>query len=177
MSKRLEATITCPNCRKQFEYTLYRSIWGEYPANRELVMSNKINVATCDICTTETKLVFPFMYTNAKQCFAVWWEPVYDPQIDTDTDGYISMLGKDNYLATAPRIKDWEEFKNTIIKFENGELETKPPEMSPKLNNLMEGVIKDLEKNSKKKSGCLGAIMAFVFIIPSVTYSLFQILT
>ena len=75
MSKRIEAKITCPNCQNQFDYTLFRSIWGEYPANRELVMKDKINVAICNQCGIATKLNYPFIYTNAKQCFAVWWEP------------------------------------------------------------------------------------------------------
>ena len=35
MSKRVEAKITCPNCDHQFDFTLYRSIWGEYSENRE----------------------------------------------------------------------------------------------------------------------------------------------
>jgi Zn ribbon nucleic-acid-binding protein len=58
MSKRIEAKITCPNCRNQFDFTLYRSIWGENPENRELVMSNKINVATCPSCSQPTKLQY-----------------------------------------------------------------------------------------------------------------------
>jgi len=67
MSKRIDAKITCPNCSHQFDFTLYRSIWGEYPENRELVMSDKINVATCPSCKKSTKLAYPFIYTNAKQ--------------------------------------------------------------------------------------------------------------
>jgi transcription elongation factor Elf1 len=58
MSKRLEAKITCPNCNHQFDFTLYRSIWGEYPENRDLVMSDRINVATCPSCGVATKLDF-----------------------------------------------------------------------------------------------------------------------
>lgn len=89
-------------------------------------MSDKINVAKCPSCGDSTKLVFPFIYTNAKQHFAVWWEPEYDPQIDKDSAGYAGMLGEGNYLATAPRIRAWDEFKETILKFERGELKGKP---------------------------------------------------
>jgi Zn ribbon nucleic-acid-binding protein len=85
MSKRIEAKITCPNCSNQFDFTLYRSIWGEYPENRELVMTNQINVASCPSCNHATKLQYPFIYTNANQHFAVWWEPEYDAQIDSDS--------------------------------------------------------------------------------------------
>jgi Zn ribbon nucleic-acid-binding protein len=69
MSKRIEAKITCPNCSNQFDFTLYRSIWGEYPENRELVMTNQINVASCPSCNHATKLQYPFIYTNANQHF------------------------------------------------------------------------------------------------------------
>ena len=116
MSKRIEAKITCPNCGNQFDFTMYRSIWGEYPENRELVMTDQINVANCNSCNHSTKLEFPFIYTNANQNFAVWWEPEFDAQIDMDSQGYTQMMGEGNYLATAPRIKSWDDFKNTILK-------------------------------------------------------------
>ncbi len=152
MSKRIEAKITCPGCSKQFDYTLYRSIWGEYPENRELVMLDKINVATCPDCQKSTKLIFPFIYTNAKMQFAVWWEPEYDTQIDDDSKGYARMMGNGNYLAAAPRIKDWDEFKDTILRFESGELKGRPGEVSKELNKEMEGFLKHLqEKNQAKK--------------------------
>jgi Zn ribbon nucleic-acid-binding protein len=132
MSKRIEAKITCPNCTNQFDFTLYRSIWGEYPENRELVMSNQINVATCPSCNYSTKLQYPFIYTNADQHFAVWWEPEFDPQIDSDSKAYSKMMGEGNYLASAPRIKSWGEFKETILKFENGQLKGNPGFLIPK---------------------------------------------
>jgi hypothetical protein len=118
MSKKIEAKLTCQICQTEFDFTLFRSLWGEYPENRELVMTDKINVATCPACRETTKLEFPFLYTNAIMKFAVWWEPENDSQIDSDRVGYANMLGADNYLATAPRIKGWTEFKNTIIEFE-----------------------------------------------------------
>ena len=165
MSKRIEAKITCPNCSNQFDFTLYRSIWGEYPENRELVMTNQINVASCPSCNHSTKLQYPFIYTNANQHFAVWWEPEFDAQIDSDAIGYAKMLGEGNYLATAPRIKSWSEFKNTILKFENGELKGKPGVIGKEMNDQMQGFMKHLkDQNKKKSSGCLGvALVLFVF--------------
>ena len=172
MSKRVEAKISCTNCQNKFEYTLYRSIWGEYPENRELVMKDKINVATCDKCGTATKLNYPFIYTNAKQYFAVWWEPVYDPQIDSDAQGYSQMLGQSNYLATAPRIKDWEEFKNTIIQFENGEIKGQPGQISSEMQDQMKGFVKSIEAKNKKGNGCLGVFLALIIAIPTLICTL-----
>ena len=175
MSKKIEAKVTCPNCQHQFDFTLYRSIWGEYPENRELVMSDKINVATCSKCGTASKLPFALIYTNADRHFAVWWEPSYDAQIDADTMLYTQTLGEGNYMATAPRIKDWEEFKNTIIKFEKGELEGKPAVMSSELQDKMQGFLKHIENQNKqsKSSGCL---LVFAIIIPGLLYALSQLL-
>jgi len=177
MSKRIDAQITCPNCSHQFDFTLYRSIWGEYPENRELVMSDKINVATCPSCKKSTKLAYPFIYTNAKQFFAVWWEPYYDVQIDKDAEGYQNMLGAGNYLATAPRVKDWTEFKETIVKFENGILKGNPGTVSNEMNQQMQGFLKSMQKsNSKQKSGCLGVIILFIVFSSSLLFGLKHIL-
>lgn len=157
MSKRIEATITCPNCSHQYAFTLYRTIWGEYPENRQLVMNDEINVAECPSCSHRTKLPVALMYTNARQHFAVWWEPEYDPQIDSDATGYKKMLGQNNYLATAPRVKDWEDFKDTIRKFESEELQAEKGEVSPEMTKHMEGFLKHLQEQNKKKqsSGCM----------------------
>lgn len=177
MSKRVEAKITCPNCSHQFNFTLYRSIWGEYPENRELVMSDKINVAKCPSCNRSTKLQFPFIYTNADQHFAVWWEPSYDPQIDSDAAGYTKMMGAGNYLAAAPRIQDWYEFKEIIQKFERGELKGQKPVMSDEMGKQMEGFLKHLkDQNKKKSSGCLG-VAFFLFVFGSgLLYSISKII-
>ena len=173
MSKRLEAKITCPNCNHQFDFTLYRSIWGEYPDNRDLVMSDRINIATCPSCGVATKLEFPFIYTNAKQFFAVWWEPQYDPQIDSDSVGYAKMMGANNYLATAPRIKDWEDFKDTIRKFEKGELKGQPGEISSEMKGQMEGFLNSLQNKSKKKSsGCMVMLTILLFVPVFIVYVL-----
>lgn len=170
MSKRVEAKITCPACGNQFDYSLYRSIWGEYPENRDLVMSDKINVATCPNCQKSTKLDFPFIYTNAKHFFAVWWEPHFDPQIDKDSEGYTKMMGAGNYLATAPRIKNWAEFKQTIIKFETGALKGDPGTISKEMKEQMDGFLNHLQKKSikKEKSGCLGIILLLLSISASL---------
>lgn len=177
MSKRIKAKITCPSCSKQFDFTLFRSIWGEYPENRELVMSDKINVATCPSCNQATKLEFPFIYTNVNQHFAVWWEPEFDAQIDSESRGYATMLGEGNYLAAAPRIKNWKEFKNTILKFENGELIGKVGVMGKEMNNQMEGFLKHLQdQNKKKNSGCLGVVLILFVFSAGLLYSISKII-
>jgi hypothetical protein len=163
MSQQIKTTVACPKCRQKLDATIFRTIWGEYPENRELVMSDKINSTTCPNCNTTTKWKFPLMYTNAHQQFAVWWEPYPDPQIDSDAIDFARMLGKKDYLATAPRIKDWEEFKETIVKYENGELKANSTKVvSKEMQEQMNGFLKHLKKQGKKKNGCLGIVLLFV---------------
>lgn len=144
MSKQVEVTITCPSCRTNFKTTLYRTIWGEYPENRALVMSDEINIATCSSCRQRFKIPMPFMYTNADKNFAVWWEPRHDPQIDNDTNVYKQTTGSDSYFSTAPRIADWNDFKETIKKFEAGILKGKAPQKMD-----MKSMIQQMIKNKK----------------------------
>ena len=117
MSKKVGAHITCPHCNHKFDMELYCSIWGEYKENKELVLSDKINVAHCPRCNKETKLEFSLLYTNTPKKIAVWWEPKFDPQVEADAQGYKKLLPS-SHLANAPRIRSWEEFKKKIIELE-----------------------------------------------------------
>lgn len=83
------------------------------------------------------------------------------------------MMGAGNYLATAPRIKDWEDFKNTILKFERGELKAKPATVSKEMQDQMQGFLKHLQdKNKKKNSGCLGVLGLIICFGTSVVYGI-----
>ena len=53
MSKQVEVEVTCPKCRVQFETTLYRSLWIEYPENRNLIFNDEINLVTCPSCSLD----------------------------------------------------------------------------------------------------------------------------
>jgi len=126
MSPKEEIQGTC-KCGHTHSMTLYRSIWGEYPENRKMVMQDEINVFHCPDCGFRVKIETSLMYTNADMFFAVIWEPEHDEGIDKNIELLDKLMGKGNYLSEAPRIKDWEEFKKTIIRFERGELKGKPP--------------------------------------------------
>lgn len=118
MSQKLKANITCPYCGNIHKMELYRSIWGEFPENKELVLSDKINVAHCPYCHKDTKLIFSLLYTNTPKRIAVWWEPEFDLNVEEDQKKYKKVL-PNSHLAKAPRIRDWEDFKTKIIELEN----------------------------------------------------------
>ena len=149
MSRKTSTKIICPNCLYIFEYTYSKTVWGDSNENRALLMADKINVATCPFCSKSTKLEYSFLYTNSQ--FAVWYEPLYDIQINKDQRTFTNLLGKENYLATAPRIKDWNDFKNTIIKFEKGLIKPSSPTMSKLVQDQVQGYISYLQNTNYKQ--------------------------
>jgi len=163
MSKRVDATITCPKCGKQYPVKLYRTIWGEHEENRNLVMNDQINVPVCPHCGFSFKAPYPFMYVDVKTGFAVWWEPHHDADIDYESQGYSRMFGANSYYAKAPRIADWEEFKQVIQEYYDGK------RVGGKIERMDIGALKSLSQPKQKKNGCLGTMLALLFIPLSLT--------
>jgi len=118
MSKKIEATIQCPKCGNKFPTKLFRSIWVEEPSNLSLILRDEINVVVCPSCGEITKLEFPFLCTNVKQKFALWYEPYHDSAIDKDVLQYSSQFGPNSFYAKAPRIQSWEMFKGKLIELD-----------------------------------------------------------
>ena len=62
---------------------------------------------------------------------------------------------------------------NTIIKFENGELKGKPGAMGKEMNDQMQGFMKHLkDQNKKKSSGCLGVALILIVFSSSLLYGM-----
>lgn len=121
MSKQVKFGIRC-ECGNQFEATLYRSLWIEVPEYRELVFGDKVNRVTCPYCGDEFHVPLALLCTNSPNNIAVWYEPLPDSQIDQDALLYAKLNGASSFLATAPRVANWDEFKEMILKFESGEI-------------------------------------------------------
>ncbi len=174
MSKRLGIEIYCPNCTNQYNTTVYRTIWGEHLENRDLVMSDKINVVTCPDCHERTKVPISLLYVDVEAQFAVWWEPTFDSQIDKDAKEYAKMFGEGNFYQKAPRILDWEDFKQTINKFYSGELKANPIKISPQqqdaFQGMVEGMLKKAKKQNKQKSGCMFILFLIIAMASSLSF-------
>jgi hypothetical protein len=153
------------------ETSFFRSIWGEYPENWEMVMSDKINCTTCPICNTTTKWPVSLMYTNANKCIAVWYEPVYDASIDAGNEKHkaLAAFGA-SHILNAPRIRDWQAFKAKILEFEQTPQKVPTQEELKRMEKLMTPILKKTIRNAdpKKKSGCLG-VMLVCFVISLVS--------
>lgn len=121
MSKKINIAWTCTRCGNKYDVSLYRSIWGEVKENRDLVMDDKINMDTCPKCGYTDDIPLAFMYTHKEPNFAIWYEPFHDPSIDEEKLKYGRMPGMPKYLMEAPRVSDWNEFKELIRILEESE--------------------------------------------------------
>ena len=137
MSKTVELGMDCPRCKTAFTAMLYRTIWVEDPENMDLVMTDRINVVRCPACGLSEQQPFPFLATNAGKKFAVWYEPIPDRNIDADVAHYRKHFGDDYFLARAPRIKDWAEFKKHLLELNQGRSVRPTIEEFSKLNRGM----------------------------------------
>jgi len=58
------------------------------------------------------------MYVDKRRSFAVWYEPSPDPAIDRELPEYEKAFGPGNFYTRAPRVRDWQEFKEAILRLE-----------------------------------------------------------
>lgn len=181
MSKLLDVTATCPKCGTTYPAKLFRTIWGENEGNRRMVMEDRINILECPHCHHKLHAPMAMMYVDVEKKFAVWWEPEYDSGIDEMTAGFRSMMGPGNYYENAPRITDWEEFKETINKYYRGELKGQSDEMTRQQQQAMaasmQGLLKEIKKtNAPKKSGCMSSILFFILFASAATYGIISLI-
>lgn len=174
MSQRNSVKLSCSNCGQMFDASLYRTIWGENEENRKLVMNDLINVVECPSCHTKTKVEYALFYNDTNVFCGVWWEPYPEPEIDQCATGWTQMWGVDNYMVQAPRIKDWNEFKETISKFYTGEKKGVPPvqvqhKQKPRLKLFK------LPKLSKQLVLTILGVLVLIASLTIATVSLFQI--
>lgn len=150
MEKQIEYSVCCPQCNGMVNAVVQKTVYGEMPGNLEIVMNDKINVAKCPHCGHSFQVPVSVMYASQIKRYAVWYEPIPDPEIEKTSKIWGQMLG--DFYEQAPRIPDWEMFKNTINKFESGELKIHPKEAK------------------KSSSGCLSFIALFIVIVSLTLY-------
>ena len=120
MEKQFNVSISCPKCEARFNTVVQQTVYGETPGNIEKIMDNRLNVATCPHCSYSFRVPVSVMYADQFKRYAVWYEPIPDPLIEQTSKIWAQMLG--DFYSKAPRISDWQLFKETIKKFESGEL-------------------------------------------------------
>ncbi|MGH7871864.1 MAG: CpXC domain-containing protein [Candidatus Binatia bacterium] len=147
MSKKLEASVKCPNCGHEQNSVLFRTIWAEEPENRSLILSDRINQFRCGNCNHTERLKFPFLCTNVAKGVAIWYEPYPDAQIDADVVQYRKHMGPNSFYAQAPRIADWETFKAKFLELEAaGPQPGQKPKYSSESRKMFSGFIDSLKR-------------------------------
>lgn len=167
MSQQVQVTVTCPKCGKQYQEKLFRTVWGEHESMRNAVMNDNINICKCPHCGYSFHAPMAMMYVDVQKRFAVWWEPEYDSNIEETTAAFAKMLGAGNFYETAPRITDWDEFKDTIKKYYSGELKGQSDEVTRRQDAVFSAMAKNFSTNSHKKnnSGCMVVALAVFALI------------
>lgn len=147
MSKKVGAGIVCSQCGQETPTQLYRSLWLEDPKNMKMVCDDHVNVFSCPHCLFSERLKFPFLATNRNKKYAVWYEPYRDEAVDADVADYKKHMGPTSYLALAPRIADWEDFKAKIEEFEDTKSPDRPSgvDLSPEMNTAFESFVSNIE--------------------------------
>lgn len=159
MSKLVNIQVNCPHCGNHYETKVFRTYWGEGEMARHKVYNDDINIVTCPHCGYSFHAPLAMLYVDCQAGFAVWWEPFHDDGIDSDTAEYKLMFGANSYYAQAPRIQDWEVFKETIKRYYSGEF---------KANPIQKIDIQALQKIDKqphkinKSSGCLSTFLTII---------------
>ena len=151
MSQKVKMIFECPSCKTEFSAEIFKTLWIEFPENRELVFKNSVNLVTCTGCGSPIKIETPLLCTNIKMNFAVWYDPRHDEHVTEEIRKYVKVLGADTYFATAPRIPDWEDFKSTLLKYEQGVIVNKPL-TRPNMDNLINMVAELKNKQSSRVS-------------------------
>ena len=126
-------------------------------------MEDRINIATCPNCGHQFHLPLAMMYVDVDKGFAVWWEPNHDPGVDSDTAAYEKMFGVNSYYAKAPRIKDWEEFKQVVNEYYQGK------RVGGGVEKMDISAIMG-KKNKPKKKGCAGVFLLSIILFSSFLF-------
>lgn len=159
MSKVVNIQIECSKCGQQYVSKVFRTLWGDgcTADNFESRLTDKTNVVTCPHCGHSFRLPLGLMYVDVDAGFAVWWEPQHDEGIDADAQSYAKMFGANSYYATAPRIADWDEFKQVIREYYQGK------RVGGKIEKMDIGALKN-SLQSSKKGGCLGSFVIICIV-------------
>jgi len=123
-------------------------------------MKDQINVVHCPACGFSEMPPFPFLATNVKKKIAIWYEPIPDKNIDSDIEHYRRHYAEDFYLANAPRIKKWEEFKRGLAQL-NGRPDAPATfEDFSKLKRGMQSAFAEI--NSSKERSIISGFIALL---------------
>ena len=120
MSICLKEKVTCPKCGFIYEHECCPSVNASTdPLLREKVISGNICVSYCPSCKVTTRLVYPCLYQDPKNNFAVYFLPRTEMR-SIPSDGDISNILEVSSAKDRRLVDDYTDLIEKISIFENG---------------------------------------------------------
>lgn len=88
MSMPREQKITCPQCGKEIEFTMWESINTEMDFAIPDIISGKLFEIECKNCGLKTHIVYPILFNDLERNVWIWLQPDFDGE---DADGMLKM--------------------------------------------------------------------------------------
>jgi len=121
MSRKIDIVISCPYCGFSQSVSVYTSVNVTLdPELQDEIFDDRVNRLECSECGKSSLVNMNLMYHDMERKFAVWFCSQGDlPEIEKQAFAKIAeSMGIGGYLSEAPTTYTWEEFKSTILEFE-----------------------------------------------------------
>lgn len=149
ISKTAEGSVHCINCNMLFRQLLYRMVVVDGSEKRRLVMSDLLNTAECPSCHNTFRPPAPLLYVDELKGFAIWYDPCSEGQRVFSHQSLSLDSEEQQFISSAKRIKDWNQFKDVIHQFERRTLVYRPDISSGYTGqNLLQRIVNLFARNS-----------------------------
>jgi len=118
MSKILNNSIECNNCKTISQQTVWYSINTSVENAAEKILNDEINFFVCPNCNFKHHIPVGLLFNNMSKQYAVYYNPITFEVINKESIGIKKMFGDSFYLGNPIKFNDWEQFKNEIRKLE-----------------------------------------------------------
>lgn len=138
MSKAIGHSEACPQCGATMEFYHYASINVTIePDLRERVLDDTINSQTCSNCGSVTRFVGDLLYHDMSRLFMVKFMAKASEQEKQEVlPPTLPFLADCFLLSHPPIVRDWQEFKATILHLEK----TNPRDSSRRAPEHKQGI-------------------------------------
>lgn len=121
MSKEVNLNIICPFCGNDQTVSAYTSVNVTLdPYLRTEIFNDNLNTFSCLRCEIVSLIPINLLYHDMDRQFGVWYCPLGDvpEEVKSSFEKMNQRHGVGEYLIRAPATYSWDDFKSTIIEFE-----------------------------------------------------------
>ena len=111
-----EMKYTCPYCGKEFDITIYNSVYADVDSDlRDRAVSGDLFRFSCPHCKTEFLIQYPLVYYDQNHKFVIW---LSKKEASKDLSALVNPLQQSGYILR--RCETIEEFTEKIQILEDG---------------------------------------------------------